>query len=230
MVRMASPFSDTETRKELAELLTHVRWIAGGTAAGKTTLARTLADRHDIAVYDGDRAEHGWLARCTPQRHPRLSAMRAVPPGGMWRGRTAQQVFRTMASLHGESVGFVVEDLLAMPRDRVVVVDFFGILPGHLAPLLRRPEQAVLLLPTPRFRRDALTARYADPDRARANWGGEDPATTLAKRLERDALWDAEVRGQAEGHRLDTLTIDGGVPVADLAAQVATRFGLDPRA
>ncbi|MGV9264844.1 hypothetical protein ACWDRR_09305 [Kitasatospora sp. NPDC003701] len=227
---MASPSSDADTRGEPADPLTHVRWIAGGTAAGKSTLARILADRHDIAVYDGDRAEHDWLARCTPQRHPRLAALRGAPPGGMWRGRTARQVFRAMAGLHGETVGLLVEDLLALPSDRVVVVDYFGILPGHLAPLLRRPDQAVFLLPTPRFRRDALAARYADPARARATWGGDDPEAALAARLGRDALWDEEVRRQADGHGFDTVTIDGGVPVADLAARVAARFGLDPGA
>lgn len=227
---MASPFSDTETRREPAHLLTHVRWIAGGTGAGKSTLARILADRHNIAVYDGDRAEHNWLARCTPQHHPHLSAMRGASPGDMWQGRTPQQVFQTMASLHGETAGFLVEDLLAMPSDRVIVVDYLGILPGHLAPLLRQPDQAVFLVPTPRFRRDALAARYADPARARANWGSSDSESVLAKRLGRDALWDEEVRRQADSHGLDTITIDGGVPVTDLAAQAAMRFGLDPRA
>ncbi|WP_457029056.1 hypothetical protein [Kitasatospora sp. P5_F3] len=227
---MASPFSDTETRSELAGLLTHVRWIAGGTGAGKSTLVRILADRHDIAVYDGDRAEHDWSTRCTPQGHPYLSALRGAPPGAMWQGRTPQQVFQSMPSLHGETVGFLVEDLLAMPSNRVIVVDYFGILPGHLGPLLRQPDQAVFLLPTPRFRRDTLTARYADPARARANWGSNDPETMLAKRLGRDALWDEAIRRQADSHGLDTITIDGGVPVTDLAARIATRFGLDPGA
>ncbi|MFC5181259.1 ATP-binding protein [Actinomadura harenae] len=207
-----------------------MRWIAGGTGAGKSTLARILADQYDVAVYDGDRAEHGWLARCTPQRHPRLAAMRGAPPGEMWRGRTSRQLFQTMASLHGETVGFIADDLLAMPSDRVIVVDYFGILPGHLGPLLRQRDQAVFLLPTPRFRREALAARYADPVRARANWGSNDLESTLAKRLGRDALWDEEVRRQADDHGLDVVTIDGGAPVADLAGQVAARFALVPRA
>ncbi|MFF8713493.1 hypothetical protein ACF07T_18975 [Streptomyces sp. NPDC015184] len=223
---MTSLFSDSETSRELPDLLAHVRWIAGGTASGKSTLARLLADRYGVEVYDGDRAEHGWLTRCTPQRHPRLSAMRGMPPGGMWADRTAEEVFRAMASLHGETTGFLVEDLLAMPTDRIILVDYFGILPNHLAPLLCRPDQAVFLLPTPRFRWDALDARYADPARARATWGGNDPKTMLAKRLTRDSLWDEEVRRQADGHRLDTITVDGSTPVTDLADQMAARFGL----
>ncbi|WP_164903388.1 hypothetical protein [Nonomuraea polychroma] len=96
------------------------------------------------------------------------------------------------------------------------------------SPLLRDPVQAVFLLPTPRFRRDALAARYADPARARANWGDHDPETMLVKRLARDALWDDEVRRQAAHHGLDTIVIDGSIPVADLASQLAARFWLEP--
>ncbi|MFJ2897480.1 hypothetical protein ACIO87_21650 [Streptomyces sp. NPDC087218] len=223
---MTSPFSESETNGELSGPLAHVRWIAGGTASGKSTLARLLADRYDVEVHNGDRAEHDWLARCTPQRHPRLSAMRGMSPGGAWADHTAKEVFQAMPSLHGETTGFLVEDLLAMPTDRIVLVDYFGILPNHLAPLLHRPDQAVFLLPTHRFRQDALGARYADPARARATWGRSDPETMLTKRLARDAFWDEEVRRQADGHRLDTITVDGSTPAADLADRMAARFGL----
>ncbi|MGI5286263.1 hypothetical protein ACQEVF_23395 [Nonomuraea polychroma] len=73
----------------------------------------------------------------------------------------------------------------------------------------------------------ALAARYADPARARANWGDHDPETMLVKRLARDALWDDEVRRQADRHGLDTIVIDGSIPVADLASRLAARFWLE---
>jgi hypothetical protein len=47
---------------DLARRLAHVRWIAGGTGAGKSTVARILAARADAVVYDRDRAEHDWLS------------------------------------------------------------------------------------------------------------------------------------------------------------------------
>ncbi|MER7751977.1 hypothetical protein [Kitasatospora sp. NPDC097643] len=219
----------TSASSDLADRLAHVRWIAGGTGAGKSTLTRLLADRYGAAVYRGDRAEHGWLERCTPARHPHFTALRDLPPGGMWRDRTPRQVFRAMPGLHGEAVGFLIEDLLALPGDRLVLVDYFGILPRHLAPLLRRTDQAVLLLPTPEFRRRALTTRYADAARARATWGTEDRADVLAKRLARDALWDEEVRRQARLHGLDGIVIDGTTPALELADRLATRFGLGLR-
>ncbi|URM92507.1 hypothetical protein LUW75_23990 [Streptomyces sp. MRC013] len=131
-----------------------------------------------------------------------------------------------MPSPYGETTGFPVEDLLALPDDRVVLVDYFGVLPRGLAPPLRRPDRAVFLLPSPGFRENALAVRYADPVRARANRGGGDPAEALAERLARDALWDEEVREQVPLHGLDTLVTDGTTAVSDLADRTAARFGL----
>jgi hypothetical protein len=208
------------------ERLRHVRWLAGGTGSGKSTVAAALARQFDLDVYSGDRAEHHWLDRCSPDRQPRFAALRGQRPGSVWRGRSPEQVFEAMASRYGETIGFLVEDLLSRPAGRIVIADYFGVQPRDLAPLLAWPGQAVFLVPTAEFRRTALTQRYADSDRARATWGDFDPAALLEARLARDALWDAEVAEQASALGLPVVTVDGSRPVAQLAADLAERFGL----
>ncbi|WP_424528973.1 hypothetical protein ACOZ38_04680 [Sphaerisporangium viridialbum] len=211
---------------DLARRLAHVRWIAGGTGAGKSTLTRVLAERHGALVYDGDHAERGYIDRCTPQQQPYLCALLRTPLEHRWTGRTAEEIFQAMPSLHGETFGFVIEDLLTLPADRPVLVDDFRTLPGDVAPLLKRREQAAFLLPTPEFRRRALVARFADPARAQANWGNSDHAIALAKRLARDELWDEEARRQALELDLPVLRVDGSRNVANLADELATMFHL----
>ena len=110
-----------------------------------------------------------------------------------------------------------------------MLVDYFGVLPRDLAPLLSQPAQAAFLVPTPSFRRAALSRRYADPNRARANWGELDPATVLEARLARDALWDAEVTDQTAALRLPLLTIDGKRSPGELVRDLAEHFRLDAR-
>ncbi|GLW10080.1 hypothetical protein Misp01_52090 [Microtetraspora sp. NBRC 13810] len=205
-----------------------MRWIAGGTGAGKSTLTEAVARRHDVLIYRGDRAEHDWLARSTRERHPRLHALRGAAPGQQWAGRSAREVFRSMAGLHGETAGFLVEDLLALPGDRIILVDYFGVLPRDVASLLSGGHQAVFLLPSPGFRQRVLTDRYADPQRARATWGAHEPEEMLVKRLARDALWDEEVRRQATTYGLRTVAVDGTRPVDDLVTEVADHFRLPP--
>ncbi|GIH49281.1 hypothetical protein SAMN05421833_11582 [Microbispora rosea] len=220
---MTSRPSTADLRRRLA----HVRWIAGGAGAGKSTVTRALAERHDVLVYDGDRAELGYVHRCDPQRQPYLWALLRTPREDRWASRTAEEIFHAMPSLHGETFGFVLDDLLALPADRPVLVDDFRTLPREVAPLLTRPEHAVFLLPAPDFRARALGARFADPARARANWGGGDHGVALARRLARDRLWDEEVRRQAGGLGLPVVPVDGSRSVADLAADLAAMFRLD---
>lgn len=203
--------------------LNHVRWIAGGTGAGKSTVARILERRLGAVVYDGDRAEHGWVPRCTRQDHPHLYANLRLTAAERAALSPAER-FHGMASLHGETIGFVVEDLLALPAGRPVLVDWFGITPRDVAPLLSRPEHAVFLLPANVFRERALRTRYADPRRARANWGDTDTTVALANRLGRDELWDAEIRRQAAETGLPVIDVDGTRGPEEIAGELAARF------
>lgn len=210
---------------ELSNRLTHVRWIAGGTGAGKTTITRILAERHGLAVYLGDVAERTWIPRFTPEGQPHAWATLRLTKEQR-AGLSGRERFESMASRHGETIEFVVEDVLAMPADRPILADWFGNAPRDLAPLLTWPEQAVFLVPTPEFRRQALTTRFADPDRARATWGSGDHERALANRLARDELWDAELRHQADEMGLPVIVVDGSRSAEALADDLADRFRL----
>jgi hypothetical protein len=87
----------------------HVRWIAGGTGAGKSTVTRLLADRYRVAVFDGDAAEANYVRRIDEHRQPRTSALVRMPIAERWAGRTAEEVFETMPSRHGETFPFVLD-------------------------------------------------------------------------------------------------------------------------
>ncbi|MFH8344335.1 hypothetical protein [Streptomyces sp. NPDC018045] len=224
---LESPFGTAvRTTTVPAGRLSHVRWIAGGTGAGKSTLAIILARRHGAVIYRGDLAQHTWLPRCTPRQHPHFHAARDEPPGSLWDSRSPDEACGFAQRVVAETFAFEVEDLLAMPTDRPVLVDWFGNLPSQIAPLLTRPDQAVFLLPTPEFRMAALRARRSVPVRSLVSWGSRAPEATLAKRLARDELWDAEVRRQAAAHGNTVITMDGGRPAGDLADEVAARFRL----
>jgi hypothetical protein len=203
----------------------HVRWIAGGTGAGKSTVTRILAARFGAVVYDGDRAERDWVSRCTQRDHPYMFANLALSLEERALLSPEEKVAR-MASRHGETIGFVLDDLRALPSDRVIIVDWFGITPRDVAPLLTWPEQAAFLLPTQEFRRHALGTRFADPDRAKANWGTTDLAVALANRLARDELLDRETREHATELGLPIVEIDGTRDAESVAGDLARAFRL----
>ncbi len=118
----------------MSQEFAHVRWIGGGTGAGKSTVTALLARGREVTVYDGDAGEAGYLARCTPERQPLLHALAGKSPRDMGvppdevRGRlvpTPEEVVAAMPSLHGETFPLVLEDLRALPADRPLLVDDF---------------------------------------------------------------------------------------------------------
>jgi hypothetical protein len=213
---------------ELRQRLSHVRWIGGGTGAGKSTVAAILAARFALDIYDGDRGERGYLARMRPDRQPWMAAWLAMTVEQRWLDRPPSQVFAAMPSLHGETFPFVLDDLGREPAGKVLLVDDFRTLPSAVAPLLGWRGQAVFLLPAAQFREQGLRRRYADPARARANWGDADPQPFITARLARDELWDAEVRRQAREADLPVLPIDGTRSPDDVADELARQFRLTP--
>lgn len=219
---MASDLSVAELRHRLD----HIRWIGGGTGAGKSTVAAVLAGWSGADIYDGDRGERGYVNRVGAEGQPRFAALLAMSAEQRWLGRSPERIFAEMPSLHGESFPFVVDDLLGYPRGRVVLVDDFRTLPREVAPLLSWHSQAVFLLPDPSFRELALRTRYADPGRARANWGDADPRRMLAARLARDRLWDAEIRHQAGEHGLPVIDVDGTRGADEIGHEIAGAFRL----
>jgi hypothetical protein len=219
---MASDLGAAELRQRLA----HIRWIGGGTGTGKSTVAAALAGRFGADIYDGDLGELGYVTRVRPAEQPRYAALLAMSADQRWLDRTPEQIFAEMPSLHGESFPFVLDDLLRHPGGRVLLVDDFRTLPREVAPLLSWPCQAVFLLPAPSLREQALRTRYADPDRASANWGDADPARMLEARLARDHLWDAEIRRQAAEHGLPVIDVDGTRSPDQVAHEIARGFRL----
>lgn len=206
--------------------VSHVRWIAGGTGAGKSTVSRILAERYRLEVYNGDLAEHYYLQRMDPRRQPRMAAGARMTPEERLTGRTGKDLFESMGSRFGENFPFMLEDLVAMSGRGTVLADDFRTRPSDVAPLLEWREQAVFLLPTAEFRREKLTERYADPARARANWGSFDPRRALEMRLERDRYFDAELRAEAAAFGLPVIEVDGSVAPDALADDLAVRFRL----
>jgi hypothetical protein len=152
-----------------------------------------------------------------------LHAFMAMDMDERWLQRSPAAMYETFHAFHGEWFDLVVDDVLALPRDRPVLVEGFALLPRLVVPLLTRPTQAVWLLPSAEFRRLALARRgstwtipatTSDPERARAN-------------LEtRDRLFTEALRAEAAALGAHTIEVDAGSGEDALAARVAAALAL----
>lgn len=225
---MASP-GGAETRAEIPpELarsrLAHVRWIGGGTGAGKSTVAARLAERFGLRLYSCEPIS-AHVPRSNPDDDPLLHAFMAMDMDERWLNRSPTVMLETFHGYQGEGFDLIVEDLLALPAGPLVLAEGFRLLPRLVAPLLSRSDQAVWLIPTPEFRRATFASRGSLWDIAGQT---SDPPSALAKLLTRDALFTRQVAEEARSLELTTIEVDGRLSTDDLTELVAERLGLAP--
>lgn len=207
----------------MKDRLQHIRWIGGGSGAGKSSIARELAARHGLRVYSSDETISDHARRSNPSDHPLLHAFLGMDMDERWVNRSPSVMLETFHGFQGEAFELIVEDLLALPGDPPVLAEGFRLLPRLVGPLLSRPDQAVWLAPTAEFRRAAFDARgFTQEIPARTS----DPERALANLLERDRLFTNQVADEARALRLSVIEVDMDQPLNEGARLVAEALGL----
>lgn len=207
----------------LRSRLAHVYWLGGGSGAGKSTIARRVAERHGLHLYATDDAMADHARRSTPDDCPLLAEFIAMDMDQRWLNRSPQTMLETFHWFQGEGFHLIIEDLLRLPTRPGVIVEGFRLLPRLVKPLLADPAHAVWLLPTPEFRRAAFDSRGTLWDIARKT---SDPERALANLLERDRMFTERLYQEARELDLRVITVDPTMTEDELAEQVTEAFGL----
>lgn len=192
----------------LLQALSHVRWIGGGSGAAKSTIARRLAEAHGAVIYDTDAVMRDHSSRCSSHQCPQLANFMRMTMDERWVRRTPEEMLQTFHWFEGEGFHLIIEDLLALPNDRLVIAEGFRLLPLLVAPLLRDKQQATWLLPTPAFRRRAFDARQTTWDIPSKT---SNPEIALANLLARDELFTSRLQKEVAALGLQGLEVDGAL-------------------
>ncbi|MGI5159039.1 shikimate kinase [Microbispora sp. CA-102843] len=207
------------------ERLRHVYWIGGGSGSGKSTIARRIADRYGMRLYDTDAVMSDHARRVPVEQAPYLGRFAAMNMDERWVARSPREMLDTFHWFHGEGFKLIIEDLLALPADRPVVAEGFRLLPGLVRPLLTEVGHAVWLLPTPQFRQAVFDSRGGPA------WGflakTRDPQQALQNLLQRDALFTDRLSEQTRHLGLYGLRVASGGTEEDLVRRVSAVFGLE---
>ena len=206
------------------ENLQHVYWIGGGSAAGKSTVARRLAAEHGLRVYATDDVMADHARRSTPEDAPLLRRFMAMDMDERWVNRSPQEMFETFHWFRGEGFHLVIEDLLTLPRQPGVIVEGFRLLPHLVKPFLSLPAHAVWLLPTPCFREAVVQGRGGSTWGFLAKTG--DPERALRNLLERDRMFSEFLREETTQLGLSAIEVDVAMTEDELVKRVAKVFGL----
>src|SRR6516162_6586319 len=101
--------------EQLRDRLRHVRWIGGGSGGGKSTIARQLAAKYGLHLYNSDAVMADHVSRSTPADAPLLHIFVAMDMDERWANRSPEVMFQTFHWFSGEGFELIVEDLLALP-------------------------------------------------------------------------------------------------------------------
>ncbi len=208
---------------DLRAALKHVYWLGGGSGAGKSTIARRLVAAHDMTLYSTDEVmgDHG--KRCAPDECPRMENFKQMTMDERWINRTPDVMLDTFHWFHGEGFHFILEDLLALPRGRKVIVEGFRLLPHLVTPVLASSHQAIWLIPTPEFRVKAIEARGTMWDIPKKT---SQPEKALQNLLTRDAMFTEQLKNQADAEGVAMIVVDSSRSEDELLDAVGSHFVL----
>jgi len=210
-----------QTRIDDQAHFAHVLWIGGASDAGKTTVARLLAERHRWQWYPCDFHEHNHLiARADPEHHPAIYAEFQKSVEERWIQPTPEELVRGVLEMNDERFPMILDDLRAMPARPMILVEGPRLFPKLVEPVLTSPHQAIWLLPTPAFARASLARR----DKPQGRFETSDPKRYRDNFLGRDALLAEYIRREVAAHGLAMIEVDGSLSPHELADQIDAHF------
>ena len=205
-------------------ILQHVYWIGGGSAAGKSTVARRLAAQHGLRVYATDDVMADHARRTTSNGAPLLHRFMAMDMDERWVNRSPETMFETFHWFQGEGFDLIIADLLRLPSESGVIVEGFRLLPHLVKPFLSEESHAVWLLPTPHFRQAVVESRGGVAWSFLARTGH--PERALRNLLERDRMFTDRLREETTQLDLPSIEVDTTMTEEVLTDQVSLVFGL----
>jgi 2-phosphoglycerate kinase len=204
--------------------LGHIRWLGGSPCSGKSTIADRLAARVGFTVYHVDDAFGDFVRRITPARHPLTHKWTHTPWQQLWM-QSPEVLLAEAIAAYTEQFELILEDLRALPHTGLVLAEGTSLLPGLVAPLLSRPNQALWMMPTASFQREMYPKR--------GDWVQEilatcdDPNAALVNWMDRDAAFARWVADEAAARGLPGIWVDGALGLEDRTALVAEVLRLD---
>jgi hypothetical protein len=177
-------------------------FIGGGTGGGKTTLARALATAHGLRVLHVDAFWYAYEERAgeTPP-----------PPDVQWLEWTPETQAADFERISRLMLGYVLDDLPALPDQPAVIVEGPQIVPD----LLPGGARAVFLTASPEFQRAVLLPRPMP---------SSDPARALEARLVKDRIYADRVAAAARERGFMVVDVDGVRPPDEIRSEVERRF------
>lgn len=194
-------------------------WIGGAQWAGKSSVAKLLAARHRLTLYDYDFHDargHSRRAQEEPERFPHFAAFLRLDDEQRWVTSSPTEMATVAQHIFDERFEMVQDDLRNMPGP--ILAEGWGLRPRHIALVRHDRDTAVFLVPSPEF----FQRQFNHVPRARTlHFPASDPERAVHNRLERNRLLADDLLREARALGFPVVSATGQ-PIAALASTVET--------
>ncbi len=175
-------------------------WLGGGTASGKSTVARVLAGRYGLRCL---RIDDFWYAHDAALKTPFRT------PDEQWIAMSAENQAAEFEEVSRARMKLATKELEQLPDRPGVLVEGPQVMPDLLVPT----AHAIFLVPEQSFQRAHLSRRPMPPT--------SDTHRALENRIEKDRLHAARIAQLAESCGFPRITVDGSRSSLEIADAVA---------
>jgi 2-phosphoglycerate kinase len=210
------PTIEVLVNENLQHGLAHVLWLGGGTDAGKSTISRIIAERYGLQIYDYDQRDIPQTNRLAETITHYRDFLEASDEERWIHPEPEDLLYEAIQSFK-DRFPLVVEELLAMPKEPVILAEGFGLAPELIFPLLSDKRQAIWLVPSETF-------KWSSMNRRRKFTWMSDPERAIYNLFTRDMLLSEWVVEQAGLRGLKVEVVDGSCSVEEMADVVDRHF------
>jgi hypothetical protein len=195
-----------------------VLWIGGPPCSGKTSIARSLAARNDLRVYQSD--AHTWEHHdaAVARGFPAAASWEEMTPDEHWLGELDAMVELSVAA-NEERCRLMIEDIEALPAAPLIVAEGTPLFPSFVDERLAGGDHGVWLLPTQEFQRARLEERPRTMFERTS-----DPTRALENRVQRELRVGELIEDEARARGLHVLHVDETRDLAAVATAVQAIF------
>ncbi len=164
--------------------LSHVLWIGGAQGSGKSSVAKALARRFDLQLYNVDRRS------CVHEARMPTTEFGSLSLDERWVDPAPERMLEWFVTTSRHRFRLVLEDLRDLPDTPLAIVEGPQLFPTSVSAVLVAPDQALFLIPDRAEQEARLLARgpmpgTSDAERARANATARD--LMISARFAREA-------------------------------------------
>ncbi len=200
----------------------HIRWIGGSPCAGKSTIAKHLAEEFELNFYQCDNYWDAHTSYADLSDDSLLRRFKNMSYEQMFM-RPVEVQLQTEIAVYQEEFPLILADLATFPTDKLLLVEGAALQPDLVVPLLTQPNHAIWIVPTEEFQRTTYHTRdwmHAIAEQT------HDPETAIDNWMSRDARYARWIDARVKHHQQAMILVDGQQSIQHNTDIVRKRFKL----